>query len=564
LIEGWCNDGISGGSRSESSGFDLCSYPTWIRLFKSMKDLFDSPSSNNKAMRQANGMVRAQIDPDGKLSETRCKKFLPLAIQYYEDGLPSKYTRRFHEQRLQTTVEYFATYARGSSYKRYVQQLIEQCTKLWHDGRQLCEAISLTGNPCKNELHRVLGDEDSPSYAHLPVRSHKSDVQYMSASNCGQILQKRDDPFDLKEANYDFYQDLNKILSSKPIYFEFPIFRGNLSSTEVRPGDKIHRQLKRSDPSNDLSGASELSQSKSVALYSPIPDEEPEILDNLTGEKTKADKTGPSADEEQPLPSTTEYLETMTHSDSPPGLLPRYSSWSLCCIGRASDYVPTKGLQQAGFLSNLNYLVPWDINPYNNQSSTNNAGAAGPAQYHQQRPNPTRSYKQNRRGPASSASIWDTTIRVYIGCEYECLRGHRFISSSPNHTVRVAQNGVVKDDGTKLVRSDMPLYTPCSCRTLPAGTRGWAQLMRVFVVTPSSSSPIQIVLHPQVVPAGPNNPVFFPSYAQPIHLTEDSIWVLRFPFIYHDGEKALFRPQNEEDLAQCFVLRELFSWTNKT
>ena len=152
-------------------------------------------------------------------------------------------------------------------------------------------------------------------------------------------------------------------------------------------------------------------------------------------------------------------------------------------------------------------------------------------------------------GPASSASIWDTTIRVYIGCEYECLRGHRFISSSPNHTVRVAQNGVVKveielvvvrtrtrflflfqDDGTKLVRSDMPLYTPCSCRTLPAGTRGWAQLMRVFVVTPSSSSPIQIVLHPQVVPAGPNNPVFFPSYAQPIHLTEDSIWVLRFPY----------------------------------
>jgi len=33
-----------------------------------------------------------------------------------------------------------------------VQQLIEQCTRLWHDGRQLCEAISLTRNPCKNEV----------------------------------------------------------------------------------------------------------------------------------------------------------------------------------------------------------------------------------------------------------------------------------------------------------------------------------------------------------------------------------------------------------------------------
>lgn len=75
----------------------------------------------------------------------------------------------------------------------------------------------------------------------------------------------------------------------------------------------------------------------------------------------------------------------------------------------------------------------------------------------------------------------------------------------------------------------MPLYMSCSCRVLPAGTRVWAQLMRAFVVTPASSTPIQVVLHPQVMPAGPNNSIFFPSYAQPIHLTEDSIWVLRFP-----------------------------------
>jgi hypothetical protein len=78
----------------------------------------------------------------------------------------------------------------------------------------------------------------------------------MAASNCGQILQEREDPFDLKvidisllikkksnhvfffnqEANYDFYQDVNKMLSIKPIYFEFPIFRGTVTSTEARAG----------------------------------------------------------------------------------------------------------------------------------------------------------------------------------------------------------------------------------------------------------------------------------------------------------------------------------------
>ncbi|CAF3842401.1 unnamed protein product [Rotaria sordida] len=567
LTDGWSNDGISGGARSESSSFELCIYPIWINLFNSIRELFETIPATNKIMRQAFGMLRANIDPDGKLNETRCKKYLPMAIKYYEDGLPSRYTRLFHEQRLQATIEFFATYARGSSYKRYVQQLIEQCTRLWHDGRQLCEAISLTGNPCKNELHRVLGEEDSSdsiNLAHLPVRAHNSKIQLMAASNCGQILQEREDPFDLKEANYDFYQDVNKMLSVKPIYFEFPIFRGTITSTEIRAfNNNPKNELKLSKPSEDLSGASELSQSKSITLYSPVPDDEQQALDNITGDKLDRHNSVTCANDEQPIPSTTEYLDGMTHSDSPPGLLPRYSSWSLCCIGRASDYIPAKGLQQPGFLTNLNHLIPWDINPHNNQTSTTNAAGGGAAQYHQQRTTATRSYKNNRRGAASS-SIWDVTIRVYIGCEYECPRGHRFMCSSPNHVIRVGPNGIVKDDGAKLVRSDMPLYTPCSCRILSTGARVWAQLMRAFVVTPSSSTPIQCVLHPQVVPAGPNSPTFFPSYTQPIHLTEDSIWVLRFPFIYHDGEKPLYRPQNEDDLAQCLVLRDLFSWTNKS
>ena len=47
-------------------------------------------------------------------------------------------------------------------------------------------------------------------------------------------------------------------------------------------------------------------------------------------------------------------------------------------------------------------------------------------------------------GAAASSSIWDVTVRVYIACEYECPRGHRFMCSSPNHVIRVIQNGIVK------------------------------------------------------------------------------------------------------------------------
>lgn len=47
-----------------------------------------------------------------------------------------------------------------------------------------------------------------------------------------------------------------------------------------------------------------------------------------------------------------------------------------------------------------------------------------------------------------------------------------------------------------------------------------------------------------------------------LFLINETFFFVRF--IYHDGEKALYRPQNEEDLSQCLVLRDLFSWTNKS
>ena len=41
--------------------------------------------------------------------------------------------------------------------------------------------------------------------------------------------------------------------------------------------------------------------------------------------------------------STTEYLPCMLHVHSPPGILPRYSSWSLVCLGSSSLYSHNAG-----------------------------------------------------------------------------------------------------------------------------------------------------------------------------------------------------------------------------
>ena len=40
-------------------------------------------------------------------------------------------------------------------YNHYLAQLKRDCSNVWTNGRQLCEAVSLTGHNCVLELHRL-------------------------------------------------------------------------------------------------------------------------------------------------------------------------------------------------------------------------------------------------------------------------------------------------------------------------------------------------------------------------------------------------------------------------
>jgi hypothetical protein len=133
----------------------------------------------------------------------------------------------------------------------------------------------------------------------------------------------------------------------------------------------------------------------------------------------------------------------------------------------------------------------------------------------------------------------------------------------------------------------MPLYTACPCRK--DSTPYMAQMMRVFVVTPSSTintpsdsstsstkSPhsmiigsskwkFQILLKPRVQPNPQPCPIFWPSHQGPIELAENSIWILRLPYIYAaDDGKPFYRPKDFETLNNCRVLRGMFSFVLNT
>ncbi len=69
----------------------------------------------------------------------------------------------------------------------------------------------------------------------------------------------------------------------------------------------------------------------------------------------------------------------------------------------------------------------------------------------------------------------EARVKVFIGVEYECPKGHRFMSSEPNRILRYSSvpgsggdkpgnASKDKENARDVVDNDMPLYMNCSCR----------------------------------------------------------------------------------------------------
>lgn len=72
----------------------------------------------------------------------------------------------------------FGVHARGPLVDSYVIQLEQECEKFWKTGRQMCEVLSLRGNPCTQPLHK--GGSGEPSV-------HEIDNKYANYLFCSDI-----------------------------------------------------------------------------------------------------------------------------------------------------------------------------------------------------------------------------------------------------------------------------------------------------------------------------------------------------------------------------------------
>lgn len=236
----------------------------------------------------------------------------------------------------------------------------------------------------------------------------------------------------------------------------------NLSSNPNFPSGSL---LSESFPS--LSGL-ESNYHKSTTSSGYHGNSSPAAIDRMSSDTNEPEEN--RLTRQNSLIESTDHLECMLSNELTGTRLPLYSSWSLCRLGNASSYQVSKGLEQPGFFPGSNFLLPWDIPLLNeNQMGLSsfidgnvkhpgvktagvdawpapnellNANSSTGLPLYQTLAYASRQctdYKVNPLPICLSSQITTKsnvakaqrrqypTVRAYIGNEYECARGHRYV-----------------------------------------------------------------------------------------------------------------------------------------
>ncbi|XP_035667835.1 protein smg8-like isoform X1 [Branchiostoma floridae] len=580
------------GRNPQPSHFELPSYKKWLSVCNTLYELLLTEAGQHAKVQGCLETMGSSLDVETKFSDSRCSKVLPLASSAYQNSLPSHYTSKVHNNQLAQAMKVFKQHAHGPAYEHYVLQLQEDCEKFWANGRQLCEERSLTGQHCVHPFHTLPkpgqpADPEPSDSQVVPCMPHNSRARSLCACNCGRKQAQRDDPFDVKAANHDFFHLMEEKCCSSLEHISFPVFQRQPQGT---PGEEVAptpeedppptfqpevsiktdtEPSKRKDSvlssatttaSGGLSLALSLGQSGGSDMFVSMlhADQNSDSLaavgmDSMMAadsqqQEAEAEKTSQLVRQ----PSVTESLPGMLHSDCPPGILPKFSSWELVSLGPVSQYYPSMGLEQPGFIHGSNFLLAWDIPIHTERPQQGDQAWPAPGESQSVRRSIPHGGKP-RRGAKDS----DSFVRVYVGYEYECARGHRFLCSGPDKVMKASNSGSVKETAMKLLSMDMPLYFPCPCPSRGAKPH-LGQLMRVFITTPDP--PVQIHLHPRLQPGPPPCPTFYPQ-DEDIPLPPSRLWVLRLPFVYVGEAGVISPPRDSQPLLSCKVLKGLLKAT---
>ncbi|KAJ6937719.1 hypothetical protein NC652_012123 [Populus alba x Populus x berolinensis] len=95
----------------------------------------------------------------------------------YLKGLPVCDPTAQHEANLEKAMRVFLSMVRGPAVLQFAKKLEDECSiSIWKSGRQLCDAVSLTGKQCTHQRHSV---DNGVTLTGAPVKPHSSGYVFL-------------------------------------------------------------------------------------------------------------------------------------------------------------------------------------------------------------------------------------------------------------------------------------------------------------------------------------------------------------------------------------------------
>lgn len=181
----------------------------WMHDKNAVKTPGEAVATSSDPYESAVSHLENGIGMNTRFSTLWCENAFPVAKEVYLDGLPPCYPSFQHEDHLKKALCALTSMVKGPALQFYLKRLKDECTSIWSSGRQLCDAVSLTGKPCMHQKH------DIKTLSTDEIKPHSSGFVYLHACACGRSRRLRPDPFDFETANVVYsFAECDKLLPS--------------------------------------------------------------------------------------------------------------------------------------------------------------------------------------------------------------------------------------------------------------------------------------------------------------------------------------------------------------
>ncbi|PIC43272.1 hypothetical protein B9Z55_004067 [Caenorhabditis nigoni] len=449
----------------------------------------------------------------------------------------------------------------GINQQEILSQVQTQCNDMWQSDLRACESISMMGHPCVKKVHPTYGDQTVPE---ARWTAHDASNTLVSTCVCGNKQLVRQEPFTLKEANYDFYEHPDFNCCKGLWRYQFQLYQedteekdvdimwADRESNSLRAAKKMaQREDELAVELDDMELPESLQQSYTSSEDSSEDDDDFAIQtasseDSLSGSDSYA-RPGSRRDEFESSKTARDMavyfakriqkLEKLEKMDDflmgvpntlTVGKLPMFPSFFLTSLGESNLYKHGAGLKnQPNFKLGGEYLTPavvfldvdldvWcrDLVKFRTDDYT-------------------------RRGTKDLKDDMPR-VKLFVGFEYECSRGHRFFVDHNGEPLIYQRNvNVLKESSARaslgnILNADLPLRRPCTCRKLPLKS---AQLQKIHVVTPKA--PVKITIDPKILVPGHEG--IYGTGQEPLELHHSKYYILHLPVVY-SGPSGTWMP----------------------